>query len=64
MFDTDRRRLVVGSIMAGILGGGLYLGLETTTDLSGGPLGAIAALFAVSAMQAVGWLWDAKITEN
>jgi len=64
MFDTDRRRLMVESIAVGILVYGLYTGLEATTDLSGGPLGVIAALFAVSAVQAVGWLWDAKTTEN
>ena len=64
MVDLNHRRLVVGSMAAGILAYGLYIGIEATTDPSGGPLGVIAALFAVSAVQAVGWLWDAKTTEN
>lgn len=62
--DFDLRRLVVEAIIAGVLAYGISIGVETTTDLSGGPITVIIVIIAVYTVKAAAWVWETKIKNN
>lgn len=64
MVDLNLRRLVVGSIAAGVLAYGMYIGLNTATGLSGKSLTMSSLLLAVFATRGAERLWDAKTKNN
>jgi len=64
MVDLNLRRLVVELLAVVILAIGLSMVVETATDLSGGFVTVGIVVFAVSAVEVAGWLWDAKTKKN
>ena len=64
MVDLNLRRLVVEAIMVGVLAYGISIGVETTTNLSGGPITVIIVIIAVYTVEAATWVWETKIKNN
>ena len=64
VFGLDLRRLVVESLAAGAIAYGMSIGVESATHLSGGTVSVIVILFALGAVRAAAWLWDAKKAET